>query len=191
MNDTVINKEVVHDARWLKLVKAKALIRGAEVEWIYCTRRNQDVSQSDLADAVVIVPFVKEADDTKILVIEEFRVPLGRKQIGFPSGLIDPGEDVARSVERELREETGYQVTKVMEKSPTLATSAGLTDETFKYVFVEAEYAGEAELEHSESIEVLKLSMEELKALMQGSENFCGRVWSLCYHFIKTNQFPL
>lgn len=191
MKDQVTEKEVVYDGKWLKLILAKALIRGKATDWLYCSRKALTRAASDQADAVVIVPFVKEADGVKILLIKEYRIPLGRQQIGFPAGLIDPGDDARASVVRELREETGYRVTAILDESPTLATSAGLTDETFQYVFVEAEYLGEAELEPSESIELLKLSLEELDALMKGPNNFCGRAWSLCYNYIQNKKFPL
>lgn len=190
MENQITNKETVYDGKWLKLIHAEAKIRGNAVNWLYCTRKDLSAPTAELADVVVIVPFVKNAEGTKILLVEEFRIPLGRTQVGFPAGLIDPGEDVATSVERELLEETGYKVVRVLEESPVLATSAGLTDETYKYVFVEAEYAGEAALEDSEAIELLTLTIDELKALTGGA-NFCGRAWSLCYHYIQTNQFPL
>ena len=43
----------------------------------------------------------------ELLLIREFRYPLNSWCIAFPAGLMEPGEDLATCVDRELREETG------------------------------------------------------------------------------------
>ena len=57
------------------------------------------------ADAVCIVP---QTATGELLLIREFRYPLNSWCIAFPAGLMEPGEDLATCVDRELREETGY-----------------------------------------------------------------------------------
>ena len=61
--------------------------------------------ESAASDAVCIVP---QTPDGRLLLIREFRYPLNSWCIAFPAGLVDPGEDLAAAVDRELREETGY-----------------------------------------------------------------------------------
>ena len=189
MKPEVTNRTIAHDTTWLKLVEAEATIRGMDKKWLYCTRKDPSVATST-PDAVVIVPFSKEDGVTKIILVREFRIPLGQYQIGFPAGLIDPGETAESSADRELLEETGYGVERIFEKSKPLATSAGLTDETFQYVFCEAVYKQKQALESSEDIEVLKLSLPELKQIMDGPDPLCGRVWPICLQYTQTNQFP-
>lgn len=191
MKTEIIEKKIIHDAKWLKLVQAEAIVRDVSKKWIYCTRKEGEITDSNLPDAVVIVPYVRDKEITKIILVKEFRIPLGRYQIGFPAGLVDPDETSDSSAKRELLEETGYEVTSILDRSGVLATSAGLTDETFQYLFVEASYLQEPALESSEDIEVLKLSLAELSNLMEQSNNICGRVWPICYQHIQTNQFPI
>ena len=57
------------------------------------------------ADAVSIVPITR---DGNLVLIREFRYPLNSWVVGLPAGLVEPGEDLAVAVDRELREETGY-----------------------------------------------------------------------------------
>jgi ADP-ribose pyrophosphatase len=112
--------------------------------------------------------------------------------IALPAGLVNPGETAESTAERELLEETGYAVTAVLDKSPpTLFPSAGLTDECFQLVFVEAAYRGPAALEASEEIELVPVTIAALRALMAESPAFCGRTWPLCYQYLQANEFPI
>ena len=75
------------------------------------------------------------------LLIREFRYPLNSWCIAFPAGLMEPGEDLATCVDRELREETGYALRAYDADAPALDplpqagySSTGLTDETVHVV---------------------------------------------------------
>lgn len=59
--------------------------------------------------AVMIVPLLEESPGELRLVLErQFRYPLGQVMVEFPAGKLDPGEDIQRCAQRELKEETGY-----------------------------------------------------------------------------------
>jgi ADP-ribose pyrophosphatase len=124
-------------------------------------------------DAVCIV--ARTPRDT--LVMErEFRYPLNSWCIAFPAGLVDPGEDIITCAIRELEEETGYTAVEgTMPRAlPQVGySSTGLTDETVQIVFVEAERAGDARLEHSELIEMFELPIADIR------------------NFLDTNQLPI
>jgi len=81
-------------------------------------------------------------DAGDIILIEQFRVPLGRYCLEMPAGLIGDeteGEDAIESARRELEEETGYQAAHwedlgefwsspgMIEESFTLLKATGLT----------------------------------------------------------------
>jgi ADP-ribose pyrophosphatase len=55
--------------------------------------------------AVVVVPLLSNGD---VLMVRQFRYPVGREFHELPAGKIDPGEDVLTCGQRELLEETGY-----------------------------------------------------------------------------------
>lgn len=55
--------------------------------------------------AVMVVPFIDA--DTMVLV-REYAAGLHDYQLGFPKGLIDPGETAEQAAQRELKEEIGF-----------------------------------------------------------------------------------
>ena len=57
-------------------------------------------------EAVMIVPII----DDHLVLIEEYAVGLESYELGFPKGLIDPGETVNQAADRELKEEAGFEI---------------------------------------------------------------------------------
>jgi ADP-ribose diphosphatase len=55
--------------------------------------------------AVMIVPFI---DEETVLLVREYAAGTHSYQLGFPKGLIDPGETPVQAANRELKEEVGY-----------------------------------------------------------------------------------
>ncbi|SON51073.1 ADP compounds hydrolase NudE [Vibrio tapetis] len=55
--------------------------------------------------AVLIVPVTKQGD---LLMVREYAAGTDRYELGFPKGLIDPGESAEQAAQRELKEEIGF-----------------------------------------------------------------------------------
>ncbi|QBY04014.1 ADP compounds hydrolase NudE [Thalassotalea sp. HSM 43] len=60
--------------------------------------------------AVLIVPML---DDETIILIREYCAGTHSYQLGFPKGLIDPGEQASEAANRELQEEIGFAATEI------------------------------------------------------------------------------
>ena len=77
-------------------------------------------------------------EDDHVLLVEQYRVPLGRPCIELPAGLIGDeddfeGEDPLVAAGRELVEETGYRAD-VLEDLGTFWSSPGMVSESFTLV---------------------------------------------------------
>jgi ADP-ribose pyrophosphatase len=88
------------------------------------------VERPKISGIVVIVPVT---DDNKLILIEQFRVPVQKNVIELPAGLAGDiagteNEPLAAAAKRELLEETGYEA-REMTYLTEGASSAGITDE--------------------------------------------------------------
>jgi ADP-ribose pyrophosphatase len=75
-------------------------------------------------------------DAGTVILVEQYRVPLGKYCLEFPAGLIGDeteGEDALTSAMRELEEETGYRAAQ-WEEIGEFASSSGMLGETFTLV---------------------------------------------------------
>ena len=76
------------------------------------------------------------ADEGEVILVEQFRVPLGRSCLELPAGLIgdiDASESVEESAQRELEEETGYRAGRI-EDLGEFYSSPGMASESFTLV---------------------------------------------------------
>jgi ADP-ribose pyrophosphatase len=92
--------------------------------WEYAVRNNA------IAAAVIVA-----IDRDHLLLVEQYRVPIGRTCIELPAGLVgdeDADESIADAARRELEEETGYRAATVEERD--FCSSPGMTSETFTLV---------------------------------------------------------
>ena len=162
--------------------------RGVPKEWIYASRSSLDNPMSDVntePDAVVIVPF--HVEKQKLVIIKEFRVALGGYQYGFPAGLVDKGETIEQAGKRELFEETGLLMERVLKISPPIYSSSGLTDESVSLLFVDCSGEPTCQFnEASEEIDVLFFSQKEARNLLQERNlKFDVKTWIILDHFAQ------
>jgi ADP-ribose pyrophosphatase len=84
--------------------------------------------------AAVILAIDEDADGGRhVLLVDQFRVPLGRRCIELPAGLVgdnEEGEESALAAIRELEEETGYRAGR-MEAAGDFYSSPGMVSESF------------------------------------------------------------
>ncbi len=165
---------------------------GREKVWVYASRLgpgDAGETRSNRPDAAVVVPY--HVTERKLVIIREFRVVLGGYQYGFPAGLLDPGESVVQAGKRELFEETGLQLTRVLAQSPAVYSSSGMTDESVSLLFAECDgKPSSVHTEDSEDIQVILLSREEAARLLEKPEiRFDVKTWIVLKQFADHGVF--
>ena len=116
--------------------------------------------------AVVILPLLK---NWEILLIRQFRYPVGCIEVEIPAGKIDRGEKPIDAVNRELEEETGYRSSKItllQEIHPCI----GYSDERMWLYLAEDLVEGEIGGDEDEFIESIPTTLDNaLKMIYNGN----------------------
>lgn len=79
-------------------------VESVDLEFSNGARRVYERMRPSGREAVMIVPVI----DDNLLLIHEYAVGIEQYELGFPKGLIDPGETVFEAANRELMEEVGF-----------------------------------------------------------------------------------
>ena len=120
-------RKLLAEGRFLKLEQVEFTdVHGVPRKW--------EAAQRQKAQAAVFI-IATLIPSGKIVLIRQFRVPVGHFCLEVPAGLIDDGETPEHAAQRELLEETGY-VGHVEWTGPASASSAGLTGELVTTVFM-------------------------------------------------------
>lgn len=172
------------DERWLNLFAATFENRGHVGRWVFASRKAVP-HRDDGGDAVVLVPILKNpGEPPRLVVIREFRIPAGGYMFGLPAGLIDPGETAEGTARREMVEETGLEVTAVRRITPTLLSTAGLTDEAVVMAFLDVRGTVCPTLEESEDIDVVLLDFDALCRLCDDTtQRFDAKLWLVMWMY--------
>jgi ADP-ribose pyrophosphatase len=92
---------------------------------------------------------------------------------------VDAGESVEQATRRELMEETGLTVSRLIRSSPPIYSTAGMSDESIVMVYVECEGEPSSSANtDSELIEVLFVSPAEAADLLNDAAlKFDAKTW--------------
>jgi ADP-ribose pyrophosphatase len=108
-------------------------------------------------------------DDGHVLLVEQYRVPVGGYCLELPAGLVgdeDAGESVEQSAARELEEETGYRADRLTALG-TYYSSPGMVSESFTLVRAEGlTKVSEGGGTSDENITVHRVALDRLPAFV-------------------------
>lgn len=104
-----------------KVVAQSRLFKIEQVELTFSNgeHRFYERMKGSGVGAVMIVPMVSEQE---FILVSEYAAGLHSYELGFPKGLIDPGETPEEAANRELKEEIGFGAKRLV-KLKTLSTA--------------------------------------------------------------------
>lgn len=144
----------LYEGKFLSVVKT--------ANWEFVRRRNLSG----------IVGIVAVTDDGKLILIEQYRPPVGANVIELPAGLAgdvagSESEDLSDAARRELLEETGYEA-KRMKLLGAGAASAGLSDEIITlYLATGLKKTGTGDGDGHEQITTHEVPLDRVEAFLK------------------------
>jgi ADP-ribose pyrophosphatase len=124
------------------------------------------VSRTRGVSAAVILAL----DEGQVILVEQFRVPLGAQCIELPAGLVgdeEEGEEIEAAAIRELEEETGYRAAS-MEMLGRFHASPGMSSEGFTLLRAEGlERTGDGGGVGGEDIKVHRVALADVPAFVE------------------------
>lgn len=128
------------------------------------------------------------------LMIRQYRHPTRRRLIEVPAGKVDPGETLEAAVRRELREELGAEVDRLL-GFPAFYPQPSFNAAVFHpFIALDAQLVSEPALEEGELIEPLELPLERVYELLDSGQIedastaltlFYARPWLITHGLLK------
>jgi len=132
--------------------------------------------------SVAILPLFENGD---VLLLKQFRYPVGEELIEIPAGKIEEGEDPRFTAERELEEETGYRAAE-MEKIASFYLAPGYSTEEMHLFVARDLQKSSTNPDFDEIIEPFRAGKGEIEGLLkEGRIKDAKTLLALYYYLLE------
>ncbi|MGV3345226.1 ADP compounds hydrolase NudE [Enterobacteriaceae bacterium LUAb1] len=142
-------------------------VEAVDLEFTNGARRVYERMRPSGQEAVMIVPIIGD----HLLLIQEYAVGLECYELGFPKGLIDPGETILEAANRELKEEAGFGATRLLSLSK-LTMAPSYFSSKMNIVVAEGLYEEKLEGDEPEPLPIVRWPLTEMMMLLR-QPDFC------------------
>lgn len=178
----LIKMEKVKDGRYLKNYELTYINKAGKEKKYEIVSRTERNTPEELGSSVSGVSIVAYCGD-KMLLLKEFRMGVNREIYNLCAGMIEEGETIEQCIERELYEETGLKVKKILHILRPSYAAVAFSDVKTQIAFIEAEGELEDHTSVNEQIKADFYSKEEVSKLLE-TEEFSSRAQIAAYQFV-------
>ena len=196
--DRIRNAKKQTNNRFLNMYELEVAHRDGKTAPYYMASRVDDpekikaVTKVNTPNGVIMYGVFGEKKDHVVLV-RQYRYPIGSYVYEFPAGLVEPGEELTEAGIREMYEETGLVFTPVEAGCymKPFFTTVGMTDESCGTVFGYCSGTPtNTHQESSEDIQVIIADRDECRRILK-EENVAIMCAYMLMHFIASEGDPL
>lgn len=161
----------IHSDLYEKLTSSERLFEGKVInlrrdEVILPNGRTGMREVVEHPGAVAVVPVTKEGN---IILVRQFRHPIGQVILEIPAGKLDPGEAPADCAVRELAEETGFRANK-LRKLTAMYTTPGFSNEIIHLYLAQDLVESDKQPDEDEFIHTEVFTSEQVHQMMASGE---------------------
>lgn len=180
-------------SKFLSFYEMEAVHRDGSSSPYYMASRNDDgssltaVTHTVRPNGVTIYSLLED----KVVLVRQYRYPLGGYVYEFPAGLVEPGEDIADAAVREMYEETGLVFAPIASPfSRPYFSSVGMTDESCCLVFGRCQGTPTSiHQENTEDIQVVLADRAECRRILV-QEQVAIQCAYMLMHFVSSQDNP-
>lgn len=178
-----VKLEKVKDGKYLKNYELTYLNKSGREKKYEIVSRKELNSIEDIGRKVSGLSIAAVNGD-RLLLLKEFRMGINKTIYNLCAGMIEDGETVEECVTRELYEETGLKVKRIIDILPASYAAVAISDTKTHIVFAEAEGEFEDHTSDNEMIEARFYTRSEVEELLKSAE-FSSRAQIIAYFFTK------
>lgn len=176
-----LGMEKVRDGKYLKNYELSYENKAGKLKKFEIVSRKELRSPTDLGKRVSGVSIVAFKDN-KMMLLREFRLSINKEIFNLCAGMMEEGESIEECISRELYEETGLSVKRMLRILPPSYSAVGFSDTKTYIAFVEATGNFEDHTSENEEIQARFYTRDEVKQLLE-TEEFSSRSQMAAFFF--------
>lgn len=179
----LIKLEKVKEGKYLKNYELTYLNKVGKEKKYEMVSRSEIKSPEDIGKKSSGVSIAVTSGE-KLLLLREFRMGVNQEIFNLVAGMIEEGESIEECIHRELYEETGLSVKRIINILPSSFAAVAISDTCTNIAFVEAEGEFSDHTSANEQIKPKFYTKKEIKQLLQ-TEKFSSRAQVIAYMFAE------
>lgn len=154
--------------KW-KLLESKYIIQRP---WATLRVDKLELPNGNIKDEYYVLEYptwvnmVAITEDGNVLFVKQYRHGADQIMVELPAGVVEDDEETEVAARRELLEETGYAFDKIEYICELFANPATSGNLTYTYLLTGGKKVQEQDLDSSEDIEVVEMTIEEAKKFL-------------------------
>lgn len=181
-----LGMEKVWNGKYLKNYELSYENKSGKLKKFEIVSRKELSGPQDLGNRVSGVSIVAFRDD-KMMLLKEFRLSINKEIYNLCAGMLEEGETIEKCIARELYEETGLSVKRMISILPPSFSAVGFSDTKTYIAFVEADGDFEDHTSDNEQIHARFYSRAEIKELLQTAEFSSRSQMAACFFAAGVN----
>jgi len=144
------------------------------------TNKEHDFYILETVNWVNVIPITPK---NEVVLIRQYRHGTRKITLEIPGGIIEQDDSPEKAAQRELREETGYQASEMVQLGVVDSNPAFLNNQCYTYLARNAFLVGKQELDEMEDIEIVLRPLDEIPRLIREGEITHSLVLTAFYRY--------